>query len=104
MTPRDVLVKARELLAEPGRWTQETAARDAAGLPVGATSDAAVCWCLIGALDAVRDGTTALAQLRRTLGCSSVSAWNDAPERTHADVLALLDRAIAKEEAPCVSS
>lgn len=39
------------------------------------------------------------AALRRATGGIDIAAWNDAPGRTHAEVLAAFDAAIATEEA-----
>lgn len=44
----------------------------------------------VRALDALRDAIG---------GTDTVIAWNDAPERTHAEVLAAFDKAIAAERA-----
>jgi hypothetical protein len=44
-TPKDVLVAARALIADPAHWTQGSYARDAAGHRVGENSAEATCWC-----------------------------------------------------------
>lgn len=102
MSPLDVLRGARELLSDPARWTKGVNARDAAGERVGILSVDAACWCMWGALDKVR-GTSgwddAVEALRAAVGGAPVSCWNDAPARTHAEVLAAFDRAIASLEA-----
>jgi len=43
-------MKISELLLKPERWTQKYYARDRQGLPVPATSENAICWCLHGAI------------------------------------------------------
>jgi hypothetical protein len=114
MTVHDVLMKARVLLAEPSHWTQGAYARDASGRVVHPRSPAAVCWCIVGAVKRadVRterseedDGLRVLlrlfhpstGQLKDKLYAFWVMTdWNDDPSRTHADVLALLDEAIAE--------
>ena len=79
-------------------WTQRTYALDESSRPVPSTSPDAVRWCLAGALFAVcalEDGDYRQAEERLApfvLG-QSLSAWNDAPGRTQADVLGLLDAA-----------
>lgn len=87
-TVRETLIEARRLIAEKG-WIQ----RDLES-PQG--------FCLMGALLAASAGApptrTALLSARnallRALASDSLVLWNDAPERTAADVLALLDTAI----------
>jgi hypothetical protein len=100
MTTREVLVAMRELLAKPEAWTQGAYARDASGRYVSLVSQEASCWCIGGALlKCSRMGGNydeVLFKLGGIFAGDSISAWNDAPERTHADVLALLDRAIAE--------
>lgn len=96
MTTHEILVAVRELLAVEERWTKGPARKDA--------------WCLITALAKIGPGLNAIScpvqdyqkALRREIfgsdqGCSptsSISIWQDAPERTHAEVLAVLDKAI----------
>lgn len=99
-TTRDTLVAARALIAEPGMWTQRAFARNANGLPVSDSYGLATCWCSVGAIrvaskrSSVR-ADTASALVRRGIGNpESLAEWNDAPERTHAEVLEAFDRAI----------
>lgn len=89
---------------ENGHWTQETAARDNNGNPVGVTSAEAVCWCLWGAImaetgagDDIRTISAVEEVLygnRRAMAVSQleVSAvlWNDHEERTEKEVVDLL--------------
>lgn len=49
----EILTEVRELLSEPGRWTQFAAARNASGDPVAPVSEEAVCYCAVGALHKV---------------------------------------------------
>ena len=46
-----------------------------------------------------RSTNSALATLKRIIGSHEIVPWNDAPERTHAEVMAAFDRAIAAEQA-----
>ena len=99
-TTREVLVKARELIATPERWTKEVSAKDAAGKEVSVHSSSASCFCMTGAVDFVakRAGVYANAYyyLKMANGIrGNVWHWNDAPKRTHAEVLEAFDRAIA---------
>jgi hypothetical protein len=45
----EILTEVRELLSEPGRWTQYASARNVSGDPVPPHSDEAVCFCAVGA-------------------------------------------------------
>jgi hypothetical protein len=100
-----VLVGAAALLREG--WCQGADARDrdGEGLP-GWASDAET-WSLLGALLGsqgpgasaaqqvpVQALATAASLLGRVTGAYSLKTWNDAEVRTHADVLAAIDRAV----------
>lgn len=107
---RDLLIRARARI-ERG-WTQGAMARDgnADFIIVPTTAPEATCWCIAGAL--LADATlgtancgaayTALLDAHKSLNGdkqnSTLSIWNDAPERTQADVLALFDKAIERVE------
>lgn len=106
----DDLKAVRELLSVPERWTKGEHARTNTGCPVPINSRRAKCWCLEGATArAVKSDE----RFNNTWGClldmfrqdhpdakiiGGIIEWNDADDRTHADVLALLDKAIAAEE------
>lgn len=105
------LVAARALIETPAQWLQGTYAQTAAGLYVSSFSQNAVCFCSVGAAKAasgIDDGftyldvTAALRKALRTIGWTDgVIAYNDDDSRTHAEVLAVWDKAIeiAKAEA-----
>lgn len=102
-----ILKDARELLSDEKRWTKGMWARTAAMMPTDSKSEDAVCWCAMGALcrviDYDRDASEfrmATAYLTEALPPSwwGVSVFNDAKATTHADLLAMFDRAIAKAE------
>ena len=106
MTEKEVLEKARELLAHEGVWCQGASALDASGLVCSHESRWAVSWCLIGAVEtvsarnAVKGSTTvsALDIIHWTIDGPDhmgIVSWNDAVGRTQDQVLDLLDRAIA---------
>ena len=68
----------------------------------------AVCWCTLGALDRVTGGdiglwSPALNALKSYLGSPNIDGWNDAPERTQAEVVQAL-RAAAQSHAQGVQS
>lgn len=101
MDTLEILKAGRELISDPARWTQHTAARDEGGDWVSERSESAVCWCSIGALWKVADWaseecSTAMSALEPD-GPDSLLAFNDT--HTHAEVLAMWDRAIAAESA-----
>lgn len=95
---RGVLMRTRERIADPARWTQWVAARDVDGARVNPCSPTATCWCLFGALWVEGGGgmsnvyISAIAALHQPLHGLNVADFND--RHTHADVLALLDRAV----------
>jgi hypothetical protein len=89
------LLRMRELLATPDRWTQGVLAKDANGAPVSCDSDRASCWCFVGASFGAKIAPLEVAYLAEAMSpYAHWATWNDAPERTHADVLDLIDRAI----------
>jgi hypothetical protein len=118
----DDLTAVRELLSDPARWTRRAYAKDAnGGTFLQANDPEAVCWCLAGAChkvtgaasliqaldnprtsrlkDAVRDEIAVSDVGCDPMALSSIAAFNDDSDVTHADVLAVLDRAIEKARA-----
>ena len=102
---RAILLAATDLLDRPGAWTQHELARDADGDVTGPSKDNAVSWCTIGAIMRVArtdERADARARLAKTLERaghdSDITCWNDAPERTQTEVVAMLRR-VAEEEA-----
>ncbi|MDI3261174.1 MAG: hypothetical protein QJR02_15925 [Sinobacteraceae bacterium] len=92
-----VLTRARDLVARPGGWTQEEGARDDMGRPVPVFSPDACSFCSMGAIARAcedRHFEKGWDILRTALGGRLVAPWNDAPERTQAEVVAAFDRAI----------
>lgn len=94
-----ILVAARERIATPDRWTQWMVACNRQGESVSAKSRSAARWCAMGAIIASMDEDIerrdeAACAVRRIVG-ESLTCWNDAPERTHEEVLDAFDRAIA---------
>lgn len=90
---------AKALIDTPEKWTKGTLARDSIGISVLVRSDDAVCFCVLGALGraATETGPHVWA-IRDSLPAPylAVSKFNDDPTTTHADVMALFDRAIAR--------
>jgi hypothetical protein len=56
------------------------------------------CVCSLSALHKTRAPQVADETLRRVIGHRSIIAWNDAPGRTQAEVLAAFDKAIELAE------
>lgn len=103
LTTKQILIGMRELLSLPERWTQGRLAKDIQGKEIQPTSDEAVCWCLYGA--ACRIACDSISRLPDAIfnilnssvkgsDHSSLILWQDDPSRTHAEVLAALDRAV----------
>ena len=99
-----VLEKARALIADEAHWCRGAFAVDEHGNKVGALEAAACAWCASGATirasNASEAGHRARVQLAMQIGSPSVANFNDI--HSHAEVLALFDRVIARlrEEAP----
>ncbi len=96
----DILDAAADLIEPEGAWTQGHIRRDAKG-KYTALPGHAVCWCTVGATLAVA-GLAASMSADRFLasflgldGVDAVEQWNDAPERTQAEVVAKLREAAA---------
>ena len=95
-------MKAYELLSDKSKWCQKNVAVDARGVGVSVNSPDVVRWCLDGALlrcygwNYHPEYTPAcyLAVYRQVVDALHcvVSAWNDAPGRTYAEVVGLLKR------------
>lgn len=107
MTVLEVLVKARERISDPEKWTQGAFGRDPEGEARGIGDNGACRWCAAGAIymndgDLELDG--AIAALERLVEAPPPTAmdgplayFNDTS--THEEVLTLFDRAIAIERA-----
>ena len=102
MNSVQVLQAALALLVDPTRWTQRALARNEFGdeerdpRSVDATQ-----WCVFGALTKVTTEADLPAVIRaeealERVGCTGTS-WNDAPERTHNQVLVAIERALIAE-------
>lgn len=87
-----------ELLESPERWCQGMNAQNAAGQYALVRSHDACRWCLRGAVALIYgdEMNVAWAKLKEAIGVApgdSLIPWNDAPERTHAEVLAAVRKA-----------
>ena len=90
------------VLSEESKWCRGAVSMDKDRLPVFyPASETAVSWSLDGAIDLVAQGTLRFGELcgfmSRHLKGGGVMAWNDAPERTYADVRRALETLPVKE-------
>lgn len=86
-------MKIRDLLTDPSKWCQHSRAEGVNGDCYHPLAAEAVRWCLLGALERVYDyryRDQVLEKLRSEL--PNISIWNDAPERTFAEVRALIEK------------
>jgi hypothetical protein len=101
MSPElQVLRRAREIISDPGRWTQGTFARDEDGNSCDPRDDFACRWCALGAVtkaavilgadDGIGSGAVDLLYEAQPL--ATVVAINDI--QGHEAILALFDRAL----------
>ena len=110
-TTREILIRAREIIARPGAWLQGHLATNSFGdvrCPTADNRDTLTCFCALGAVDAAcidltgSGGGTCAADLTLSRALSAldaafvgnVPAFNDAEGRTQEEVVALFDRAI----------
>jgi len=105
--PIDECRTVEELLADPERWARFEAAYDDYGNAVSPQNPRACMFCLYGALQRIygdefkQPFCQAEAKLKGTLATVATSvlggvnypAWQDAPERTHAEVLEAVRKA-----------
>lgn len=90
MTPLEILKAARAKIEKPECWGKGTRGEDRPFETLCA-EDALGCGC-----DHIpySNAFEAFALLREAIGQPCIYKWNDAPERTHTEVLAAFDRAI----------
>lgn len=97
---RESLLATRRLLRTPDCSTQWAAARTAAGLATHPLDPQAVAWSLLGAVQlactgARRSAREPVIELLSQIVGGSLDPWNDLASRSHADVLTVLDAALA---------
>ena len=109
---RGVLGDALARITSPAAWTKFTGARDLDGNPVSPISSSACQYCATGAIVSSSDAQYVLSEAAyELLGIAigvppidnygvpiyapNISCWNDAKERTHAEVVAAFEKAIA---------
>jgi hypothetical protein len=101
----EILTKAQDKIRDPKNWTQDTYARDETGASVKAHSPAAVCFCSLGAIESFFhseefDGLEVMhardflyTAANQIADGRTVANYNDDPDRTHDEIMALWDRA-----------
>ena len=86
-------MKAYELLSNPLNWNKGNYASDQFGHPVLTNSSLAVKFCIIGAVYKCYNDDENMEAVYRKLveACEgNPTGWNDRPDRTHSQVIALL--------------
>lgn len=89
----DLVTAMETLLATPDKWTQRHLARTSKGNPIGPQEDNAACWCLMGAAYKTASDREQWSVVRTAMWHHmkvGIDLWNDASNRTHAEVLQLL--------------
>ena len=97
-TTAQVLRDAKALIADPDHWIKGKNT---------VLNDGQICRCSAGAIrsaaihqsDGPVSSQPAYFAMWAATGGPRLTAWNDHPETTHADVMAAFDRAIESEEA-----
>lgn len=86
----EILAKARLLIENPANWSHDDARWGTGGVECSVSAVGRVMW------ENRREAPYGdpLWPLGEAIGDASIVEWNDAPERTHAEVLAAFDRAI----------
>lgn len=101
MTTLEILRRGRERVAKG--WCQYSLAQDANGKHILDTdAPEAVKWCALGAPGEGDNATVADAKSRLLQFANTewmLSAWNNLPERTQAEVVSVFEKAIAAEQA-----
>lgn len=96
-----ILVRAKNRISNPIKWTKNTLARNEKGEPVSPVDSKAVCWCAKGAVCVESEGLIQQLEVDDKLndasvqlcGCTDYTRLNDALE--HCDVMLMFDKAIA---------
>jgi len=87
-------MKVRDLLSYKSKWTKRFYARDENGITVNWSSRKAVKFCLVGAIGRCYksdDYFIILEAVRASIVEDNVATWNDLPERTFADIRAVIE-------------
>lgn len=86
-------MKAHQILSDESKWCKGANARDSSGRSVSSDSPSAVCFCLRGSIYRAYDDEISWDKCFHSLAGrvgKCLATWNDAPERTFAEVKAVL--------------
>lgn len=108
MDSKEILIKIRELLADPKHWTKGSYARvKKGGESTSYDVENATCWCLMGALNKVVNGvydSSTIKAKNLLQSCLPIKyleqliEFNDNKNTKHAQIIKALDCAIEKAE------
>jgi len=98
----ELLTQIKAKIENPKHWTQYSSAKNKSGKPCNATSEDAVCWCILGAMDAVilplnldiDFNYLIYKRLKAQMPDGCVSSFND--KHTHEEVMELLSKTITE--------
>ena len=96
-TEADVLRRAKARLMDPAKWCKEP--YSSGKYPHALCANIAIFEAAPDNFDLQERASDLLWKATGLPGSNNVPKWNDAPETTHADVIAAFDRAIALAEA-----
>lgn len=99
-----VLDTAQGLISNPDNWGKGARAIDVDGVRVSPTSEKAVCFCMIGAIQRAEiivgsfHLSDAITFMQSMVPHGSIAGFNDQPYRTHEDVMDMFRVAKAAAE------
>lgn len=91
MTNLEIFLKARQMLEDPQDWWQGFTD------PTKTNMESHCLQTAVGHAGGYKHNSEAINVIRAIIGTDDVPAWNDHCDRTHAEVLAVLDQAILIE-------
>lgn len=91
MLTSEILTAARALIDTPEKWCNTS--------PTGRLGEKQCAGRAIETVAALQGPLPAVNAFIRAIGTQNIGKWNDAPERTHAEVMAAFDKATAAERA-----
>jgi hypothetical protein len=95
------LQQARDLIADPKRWTTGTTARDVDGVPIHSRKPQAVSWCAIGAIQRVVPEHLSFYAIQALVDACGVEVSLVNDRYGHEAILTLFDNAIAMRRESC---
>lgn len=97
MNTHEILIAAKALIDTPDKWIKGRYAATASGQTIGPDEKAATCFCSMGAIHRISenfdDASRAVIALEKNIPSDlGIISFND--YKTHAEVMAMFDRAI----------